>query len=570
MHTHRPIWMAALLGLAFALPCSPAFSAPAPTPLGEEWTAQDAGPVHWFGYSLASADGWRLAGAPLENRFAHQAGAAYLLDTTVIGGVETKIVPSERIAGARFGWSLDMTEDLIVVGAPGQGSLQGEAFVFEQSAGVWTQTARLSGLPGHGGDGFGYAVAVHADRVLVGAPFDGTHGTQAGLVYAFRKGRSLWTLEEVLASPRPMSGDQFGFCLDVDEGTVAVGAWSANIQVFNEGAVFVYTANPAGGYDWQAELHSPNPRPNAMFARSVAVRGDRIAVGATEDHLSDVRSGSVHVYLRDERGWAWQDQVQAPGAEVGNAFGYAVAWLDERLLVGSPLASGSQGRSGAAYWFQPLGTHWGLANSLEAPSLLSHGDYVGVAVQPVDGLMVGAMVGAMREGTAGYQAGAVHLHAAEAFHAPLVATYCDCSAGASCGSAPTAHGCRNSTGEGSALTLHGSTSLEADEMTLMATNLPGHARVTFVVGVPNEGSFWHDGRLCVNVARGQFTTLETRRADRRGTAVSQRSLLRLMERAGLAVVAGSSWGFQAVYYDRHGPCGHRYNATQGLWVTLMP
>ena len=562
MHHHRSTLVAGLLGLAITH--SLAFSHPAS--FGEEWTAFDAGPIHWFGYSVATADGWRLAGAPLENRFGAQAGAAYLLDTTLPGGVQSKVLPSERIVGARFGWSVDMTEDLMVIGAPGQGSLVGEAFVFERKGDRWTQTARLSGLPGHGGDGFGYAVAVHGDRVLVGAPFDGTHGPQAGLVYAFRKGRALWALDEVLHSPRPFVGDQFGFCLDVGGDIAAIGAWSANIQVFNEGAVFVFEQGE-GGYELTAELQSPSPRANAMFARSVAVQGSRIAVGATEDHLSDVRSGSVSLYAKKGDAWAFEDRVQAPGREVGNAFGYSVALLQDSLLVGAPLATRNDERSGNSFLFHPIGPRWGMAKDLEPPFPPGAGDYIGIAVHHAPD---GAMVGAMRNGSRGYQAGAVHLHAPEEFEVPLIAEYCDCGQGSPCGGPAHEHGCENSAGLSGRLQLHGTTSVERDDVVLMATQLPSRARVTFIAGLPGDATAWHDGRLCVKTSGKQFTTLETRRANRRGEVATRRSLLRLMDQAGLHVLAGSSWSFQAVYHDRGGPCGYRYNATNALLVTLVP
>ena len=563
MHNFRTTLVAGLLGLACTH--SLAFAQPS-APIGDEWTAFDAGPLHWFGYSVATGDGWRLSGAPMENRVGAQTGAAYLLDTTVPGGVMSKVVPSQRTPGTRFGWSVDVSDRYMVIGAPGQGALFGEAYVFERLGESWVQTARLSGIPGNAGDGFGYSVAIHGDRILVGAPFDSLMGAQSGAVYSFKRGKSLWVLEDTLRSPRPFVGDQFGFCLDVDADRAVIGAWSANIQVYNEGAAFVFEHDGAG-YSLEAELVAAKPRPNAMFARSVAIQGDRIAIGATEDHPSDMRSGSVTLYTRKGAEWHFEDRVQAPGKEVGNAFGYSVGLLADSLLVGAPLATRGTERSGDSFIFHPIGPRWGMAKALQPEYTAGEGDYIGVSVRHASD---GAMVGAMRNGAKGYQAGAVHLYTPEEFDVPLIATYCGCGDGGPCGAEPQAHGCENSTGEGARLEAFGTTSIGTDDLMLVATKMPRRARTAFVVGLPSDPIVWHDGLLCISTASNEFAALESRRADNQGMAYTRKSLLRLMDQAGLPVLAGSSWAFQATYYDRNGPCGRRYNTTDALLITLIP
>ncbi len=533
---------------------------------GEDWHASDPGAVNWFGYSVATADGLHFAGAPLENRVGPQTGAAYLMDTGPLGGLETKVMPIVRQTGQRFGWDVDLNADTLVIGAPGQSSMVGQAYVYERVGSSWVQVMTLNGLPGHAGDGFGTSVAISGDRILVGAPGDNQNGSQAGAVYAFRRGTSVWVLDEVLRSPFTGPGDQFGFALDMDGDRAVIGAFSANTHIYNEGAAYVFHWDGLA-YRQEAELWAPAPRPNAMFARSVAILGDRIAVGATEDHVSDLRTGSVTLYSRDKRGWNHEDRVQAPGSEIGNAFGYALALRPEGLVVGAPQATKDGVRGGAAYIFHPLGPNWHFTEELEPKVPAQAGDFTGVSV---DLAQDGTLIGAMRSDTPLYDAGTVYSFAPNEMNLPLIVSYCGCDDGGPCGTAPQPDGCENSTGKGAALMGSGTTSISKDDLSLVASGLPRRAPTYFMMGRPGAPIPAYDGQLCISGTDNQVLVVESLRASRAGVAVTRGKILNYADRKGLAVMAGSSWSFQAAYYDRHGPCRTRYNFTNALFVTLVP
>ncbi len=537
----------------------------APAIADDSWVAQDGWAPHWFGYAVATDDGMRVSGAPMENRAGSQAGAAYVLDMTLPGGVETKVMPKVRNAGERFGWAVDIYEKTMVVGAPGSGAMTGHAYVFERRGSSWVQVAVLRGLTGHGGDGFGSSVAIEGDRILVGAPKDRDKGPQAGAVYVFQRGKVLWTFDQVLHSPHPNGGDQFGFALDMHKGRVVVGAFSANIQVFNEGAAYVYEQGLTG-LSLQAELWADEPRPNSMFARSVGILGDRIAIGATEDHHTDVRTGSVSLYGFDGKHWNFEERLQAPSLEEGNAFGYSVALQPEGLVVGAPLAHVDGVRCGDAYVFQPVSSRWQNTGHLKAQLPSGSGDFIGVSVSIAED---GAVVGAMLNDFKAYNAGAVHMYVPEDYDMPAVVDFCGCDAGGSCGTDPQPYGCENSTGEGARLQMVGSPSLSQGDMVLHVSGVRKKSPVYFLIGEPAKGELWFDGMLCIGSTGRGLLALEYQKADKSGNAYTSGSLIHLAERSGLELLVGSTWGFQAVYYDKKGPCETGYNTTNGLLVTLM-
>ena len=131
-------------------------------------------------------------------------------------------------------------------------------------------------------------------------------------------------------------------------------------------------------------------------------------------------------------------------------------------------------------------------------------------------------------------------------------------------------GCENSTGEGARLELKGSTSLRRDDMVLFVSGVKKRSPVYFLIGQPATNEPWFDGRLCISsTGRRGLLGLDYQKADKNGSAYTTRSLLRMAERSGLELMVGSTWGFQAVYYDKKGPCGTGYNTTNGLLVTLV-
>ncbi|MEZ6021217.1 MAG: hypothetical protein R3F17_14335 [Planctomycetota bacterium] len=431
------------------------------------WIGYDTGPQDRFGSAVAAQGPWTVAGAPREGAGAPEAGAVYLRHAST--GSQFKLRSLTPLAGACFGSAVALDGDLLLVGAPGSGgALVGEVFLFEWDGSTWTQRSKWSAVGSSPGDGFGSAVAIKGDRLLVGAP--GAGGTGQAQVFQWRGGRL--GFEALLVSPQALPGDQFGGAVDLGARWAVVGAQGANSVVYNEGAAYVYDG--ANQYALDAILIEPGFQPNAFFGRSVAVDGDRIAVGATHDHNTLNAPGQVHVF---ERSAAWQVRasVTAPGASGVDAFGYAVDLQDGRLLVGAPLAAGS----GGAWAFEPFDGAWWASLVLDL-SPTTNGDFVGGSLAwGSDGAVVGAMLGRPSDSPAAPCIGPD----SAAVQAPLGVAFCGCEQGPPCGGTGSAHGCPNSTGVGARLTAGGSASMAADDLTLeLADAPPGSMAVLWMSG----------------------------------------------------------------------------------------
>ncbi len=161
-------------------------------------TTADAQAFDRFGTSLAISGDIAIVGARTESNGGDFSGAAYLFDV-VTGDLIAKLTASDQTALDRFAYSVAIDGPLAVVGAiqaiGDQGLQTGVAYVFDVATG--DQLAKLTddSLTGIG-DAFGWSVGISGQRVVVGAP-----GNQDETGSAF-----LFDLSATLPEPGTLSG----------------------------------------------------------------------------------------------------------------------------------------------------------------------------------------------------------------------------------------------------------------------------------------------------------------------------------------------------------------------------
>ncbi|EJK60745.1 hypothetical protein THAOC_18849, partial [Thalassiosira oceanica] len=98
-------------------------------------------------------------------------------------------VDPDGSANDRFGKSVAIYEDIIVVGADGDGS----AHVFVRSGEEWAHQAKLLAPDGAADDRFGRSVAIYEDTIVVGAYRDDDNGFESGSAHVFVRSGEVWT-----------------------------------------------------------------------------------------------------------------------------------------------------------------------------------------------------------------------------------------------------------------------------------------------------------------------------------------------------------------------------------------
>jgi uncharacterized repeat protein (TIGR01451 family) len=162
-----------------------------------------------------------LAGAP-----AGGFGAAYVfLRATGVWYEQQKLTDSGPVQARFFGDAVVVSGDTAAVGAPLDGPDAGAAYVFDRSAGFWTEQQKVAASDASAGDRFGSSVALWGDTLVAGAPSDDA-GTMSdvGSAYVFGRTSSSWAEKQKLLAPDGAGGDAFGYSVAVSGETIAAGA----------------------------------------------------------------------------------------------------------------------------------------------------------------------------------------------------------------------------------------------------------------------------------------------------------------------------------------------------------
>ncbi|MEM1183872.1 MAG: hypothetical protein AAGI53_02615 [Planctomycetota bacterium] len=162
-----------------------------------------------LGAAVALADGRLITGAPGDPE-QDVRGVVYVASIETGDVVHTISDPLGQL-GAEFGGAVAVDGNTLVIAAPQAGS--GRVNVYELSTGTHQHML----LPPIGIKNFGESVAIHADRIVVGAPSDG-QSPSAAVVFDAGSGEVIQSL-----TSRVAEFSQFGASVDVDDQRVIVG-----------------------------------------------------------------------------------------------------------------------------------------------------------------------------------------------------------------------------------------------------------------------------------------------------------------------------------------------------------
>jgi len=160
----------------------------------------------WFGDSV-SLDGDRLfIGAAYEDIFKnngtvlYQAGAVYLYEKSPGGSwtFKTKITAPDAAAFDYFGYGVAVHGDRLMIGSSRKPtSNRGEVYVYQLVAGEWTyQNTKITAMDAANNDRFGESLSLDGDRLLVGVPYDRRPVDYAGSAYIYWLNCDPATVEE--------------------------------------------------------------------------------------------------------------------------------------------------------------------------------------------------------------------------------------------------------------------------------------------------------------------------------------------------------------------------------------
>jgi FG-GAP repeat/Bacterial cadherin-like domain len=345
---------------------------------GQDLTSQQLSPgalnsLVEYGVATAINGDTLVIGANSQERGRLLSGAAYVFVRNGAGWtMQAKLLPTDSVAIHFFGWAVDVSGNTIVIGAPGDnfaGTYSGAAYVFERTGTTWTQRAKLIPSVTRAGDEFATSVAIDGDTIVAGSNYHDDGAPDGGAAFVFVRNGSTWTEQAKLLPSDPSVRDWFGLSVAVDGNRIAVGAIYDDALGTDAGAAYVFQRS---GTTWsqQAKLLPAGGAAGDTFGFSVAIRNDRVLVGANS--FEDVNNGMGAAYVFEWDGSSWLEtqkltSAEAPGAGF-HGFGVSVALSDDFIVVGAHGDDAFGNNAGAAFLFERMGTAWVQQRKIVAPN----------------------------------------------------------------------------------------------------------------------------------------------------------------------------------------------------------
>lgn len=340
---------------------------------------------------------------------------------------------SGSLRAQAFGSSVAVAGDQVLV-AETRNPNGGVVYMYTRSADGWTETGSLMAPEPSEGDGFGTAMAVSEDRLLVTSlsrdrpPMGAVHsfvreGSEwrhdgmivpeglpegmvvgsavalsgglaalnagsprggASMILVFRRADGAWTREAVLESPSTEENTGFGGSLALSGEMLVTGAPGADSAA---GVAYVFEAGPEG-WTMTGELRNEDG-PGSFLGTAAMIMGDRILVAAGGS-FREPEPGVLLSFAREEGEWVETGRLAAFDGSARDMFGSSMATDGATLWVGAP---GAQSRSGVIYEFAPDGDGvWSSATRIGA-SEPETGDGMGRVVAHGGGVLVSGMPG---------------------------------------------------------------------------------------------------------------------------------------------------------------------------------
>jgi FG-GAP repeat/Secretion system C-terminal sorting domain len=222
----------------------------------QKFCASDRSLGAWFGFSVCISDDEAVIGALFEGQNElDDAGAAYVFQRSGDTWSQIqKLVASDRASSAEFGRSVSMDGEYIVVGAPDEnydtsGNVvpqAGAAYIYKRSGDNWIQQQKIFSSDRAGGLHLGYSVSISGDYVITGAP--GPSETNI-----FKRTGDVWNEQCIITATDHQHTAEFGSSVFISGECAIVGAYhndtdtSDSNPIPDAGAAYIF--KPSSGTD---------------------------------------------------------------------------------------------------------------------------------------------------------------------------------------------------------------------------------------------------------------------------------------------------------------------------------
>lgn len=327
------------------------------------------------GISSAVSGGWAIVASPQKDNGLRKGvgGVTFYQLTDGQWKIFQHVIPEDASQLGNFGTSVAIDGTTAVIASIGdhQGKLfSGAVYVYNYDFLLqsWTQTAKLKASDLGIGKRYGQSVDILGDMIVVGSyNADGTE-TKSGAGYVYTRVDNVWREQQKLYANAGKSNDYFGHHVKIlNENYIAVGAYNMDGAEERSGAVFIFKQSE-GNWVEQTKLFDPQGESSDLFGYSLtflpeledATNTGRfpgvLFIGAPGTQHTNKKTGSVYLYTEKTTGWELGMELVEPDTDHNDHFGISISCNDSgHLFVGANRTNNDADlNSGRVYFYETL------------------------------------------------------------------------------------------------------------------------------------------------------------------------------------------------------------------------
>ena len=365
--------------------------------------ASDRAANDMFGYSVSISGDYAIVGAKQEDhnaagsQFLDKAGAAYILkNNSGTWTVVQKLVAPDRAEDDEFGYSVAISGDYAIVGAPRKTvkvgfdmqAYAGAAYIYRNASGTWKTLGKLLAEEPKFGDEFGYSVAISENYAIVGAPYDdvstngGVPQSNKGSAQIYKRDSINWSFDQTITGGFGGNGNRFGWSVGISGNYAIIGeplnGTTAPVNYAKAGSAYIFFRGSIGTWKQTQFLNASDKAAGDEFGNSVAISGDYAIVGAMlEDHNASggsnlSKAGSAYIFKRNGSTWTQAKKIVASDREASDMFGVSVSISGDYAMVGAynedqdKAGGNTLSDAGSAYIFKNTAGNWAQLHKIVA------------------------------------------------------------------------------------------------------------------------------------------------------------------------------------------------------------
>lgn len=310
--------------------------------------------------------------------------------------VEPWFTAPDVTLGDQFGAFMALSGDTVVVGNPRDSDQEvesGSMYVFVRDGDTWVLQQKIFPPTPSFNQGFGRALAISGDTIVTSGA-DSSVVQNGSAVYVFVRSGGTWSLQQKLTLPDQRDFEGFGAAVGIDGDTIVVTAPGDGDEVSLPGSVSVFTRESSGVWTMQQRCRVHDAAPNVLFGGSVAIVGETFLVSDEFYPTNNGRFvGGVYVFERMNGVWIERQKLQVSNSKAGADYGRAVAFDGHTIAVGAPIEEHGSNTIGSVYVYARSGGQWSQQQKLFVKDSEAQ-DGIGHSVA-VDGARI--IIGNLRE-----------------------------------------------------------------------------------------------------------------------------------------------------------------------------